>query len=191
MTIICLVRHGETDWNAQGMIQGKTDIPLNQKGIKQAKECGVFLKIDSWDVIVTSPLSRARQTAEIISSFIDKPIIEMVEFIERDYGEAEGMTAEERMTTFPDKKYPNQEDRTSLIKRIMNGLEQIKQKWEGKQVIVVAHGAVINAILAELSNDEIGSGITRLRNACLNHIKHVDDKWHVVDYNIVTHLTEK
>lgn len=116
MTTICLVRHGETDWNALGMIQGKTDIPLNQKGIKQAKECGVFLKSDTWDVIVTSPLTRAKQTAEIISSIIDKPSIEMADFIERDYGDAEGMTAEERMKTFPDKKYPNQEERSSLQK---------------------------------------------------------------------------
>lgn len=73
----------------------------------------------------------------------------------------------------------------------MNGLEQIKQKWEGKRVIVVAHGAVINAILAELSNEEIGSSITRLRNACLNHIEHADDAWNVVDFNIVSHLTEE
>lgn len=99
MTRICLVRHGETDWNALGMLQGKTDIPLNQKGINQAKECGEFLKSATWDVVVTSPLTRAKQTAEIVRRFIDKPLIELVEFIERDYGDAEGRTVEERTTT--------------------------------------------------------------------------------------------
>ncbi|RTR34005.1 histidine phosphatase family protein [Robertmurraya yapensis] len=190
MTRICLVRHGETDWNALGMLQGKTDIPLNHKGINQAKECGEFLKSATWDVVVTSPLTRAKQTAEIVSSFIDKPLIEMAEFIERDYGDAEGMTVEERMTTYPNKNYPNQEDRLSLTKRIMKGLEQIRQKWEGKSVIVVAHGAVINAILGELSNGEIGSDKTRLRNACLNNIEHVDDVWNIKDFNLVAHLTK-
>lgn len=190
MTRICLVRHGETDWNALGMLQGKTDIPLNQKGINQAKECGGFLKSATWDVVVTSPLARAKQTAEIVSSFIDKPLIEMAEFIERDYGDAEGMTVEERMTTFPNKNYPNQEDKLSLTKRIMKGLEQIRLNWEGKSVIVVAHGAVINTILAELSNGEIGSEKIRLRNACLNNIEHVDDVWNIKDFNLVAHLTE-
>lgn len=72
----------------------------------------------------------------------------------------------------------------------MKGLEQIRQKWEGKRVIVVAHGAVINAILAELSNGEIGSDRTRLRNACLTNIEHVDDVWNIQDFNLVSHLTE-
>lgn len=56
MTSICLIRHGETDWNALGKLQGRTDIYLNSKGILQAKECSQFLKASQWHVIITSPL---------------------------------------------------------------------------------------------------------------------------------------
>lgn len=62
MTKICLVRHGETEWNALGILQGKTDIPLYNKGINQARECGEFLKSGNWNVVVTCPLMRAKQT---------------------------------------------------------------------------------------------------------------------------------
>lgn len=97
ITTICLVRHGETDWNACGRLQGKTDIPLNDKGRTQANQCGMYLAKSDWDVIISSPLKRAVETAEIISSYIVQPtILTMVEFIERDYGDAEGMTFTEK-----------------------------------------------------------------------------------------------
>ena len=111
MTAICLIRHGETDWNALGKLQGRTDIPLNETGKKQAKETGAFLKGSDWDVIITSPLRRAKETAEIINQYLGLEIIEMEDFIERNYGDAEGMPFEERMRLYPDKEYPNQEHR--------------------------------------------------------------------------------
>lgn len=84
ITTICLVRHGQTDWNALGKLQGQTDIPLNELGKIQARQCGEFLsKEASWDVIISSPLKRARETADIISQYIEVPVIEKMEFIER------------------------------------------------------------------------------------------------------------
>ena len=58
---VCLVRHGETDWNLRGRLQGQEDIELNETGIYQATRCGLYLARESWDVILTSPLSRARK----------------------------------------------------------------------------------------------------------------------------------
>ena len=67
MTKLCLVRHGETDWNSLGILQGRKDIPLNDTGILQAEECRELLKSTNWDVFITSPLKRTMETAEIIN----------------------------------------------------------------------------------------------------------------------------
>ncbi|MFD6442842.1 histidine phosphatase family protein, partial [Peribacillus sp. NPDC060186] len=140
ITTICLVRHGQTDWNALGKLQGQTDIPLNELGKIQAQKCGKFLSKADWDVIITSPLKRAKETAEIISSYIEGPVIEKLEFIEKNFGAAEGMTADERESAFSDKVYPNQESQESLRDRLVNGLQEIQQEYPEKKVILVAHG---------------------------------------------------
>jgi uncharacterized phosphatase len=95
-------------------LQGRSDIPLNSNGTLQAEQCRQFLKNSQWDLIITSPLKRAKQTAEIINKDLNVPLIEMEEFLERNYGDAEGMTINERLSAFPTKNYPNQEQRDSL-----------------------------------------------------------------------------
>lgn len=190
ITTICLVRHGETDWNALGKLQGRTDIQLNETGIIQAEECSEFLKSFKWDVIITSPLKRAKQTAEIINKNLNVPLIEMKEFLERDYGDAEGMVLEERISAFPDKSYPNQEDRLTLNNRIMTGIQEINQRYEENKILLIAHGAVINAILAVLSNGMIGSGKTKLINACISNIYFHQDRWSIKDFNQISHLSK-
>lgn len=189
MTTVCLVRHGETDWNVIGKLQGTTDIPLNEVGIGQAEECADHLAQSEWDLIITSPLLRAKGTAEIINKKLQIPLIEMTAFVERSFGDAEGMTAKERIAQFPDNQYPNQENRELFIKRLITGMEDIKQTHTNKKILLVAHGAVINAILAVLSNGKIGSGITILHNACLTTISSHDSNWGIVNYNEVSHLS--
>jgi uncharacterized phosphatase len=190
VTYLCLVRHGETDWNSLGKLQGRADIPLNNIGILQADECREVLKSSKWDVIITSPLKRAKETAEIINKELKSPIIEMVDFIERYYGNAEGMTVKERLTAFPNRNYLNQEDRKILTKRVLDGIEKINQLYRGKKVLLVAHGAVINTILAQFSNGEIGSGKTKLVNACISNIEFIKEEWKIKDYNQIGHLSQ-
>lgn len=185
---ICLVRHGETDWNKLGKLQGHTDIRLNSKGIIQANACADYLRESSYELIITSPLKRAKQTAQIISERNHIPIIEMSQFIERSYGDAEGLTQEERITKYPDLKYPNQESREFLLERVMLGLQKIQSEQDVKKLILVAHGAVINTILAVISNNEIGSGKTVLANACISTIRFAEGNWHILNYNQVNHL---
>jgi uncharacterized phosphatase len=190
ITTICLVRHGETEWNLIGKLQGRTDIPLNPTGIKQAEECSMFLSDFNWDVIIASPLKRAKQTAEIINIKLRLPIFEKEEFLERAYGDAEGMDMEERLNRFPDGIIPNQEDMHSLKQRVMEGINNINEKFPNKKVLLVAHGAVINSILATLSDGKIGSGKTKLINACISNIHFFENKWKIKDYNQVTHLLQ-
>lgn len=190
MTTVCLVRHGETDWNAQGKIQGTADIPLNKAGARQAAQCGAYLAAADWDLIITSPLQRARRTAEIINETLGLPLIEMEQFAEKHFGDAEGMTYEERALTFPNRFYPNQEDNELFAERLAAGLKIINDRFPEQRVLLVSHGGVINAILGELSNGEIGSGKTRLLNACLSHIHFDKHNWIIQNYNQVSHLEE-
>ena len=185
---ICLVRHGETDWNKIGKLQGHTDIELNKRGILQANVCADYLSNTPFDLIITSPLKRAKQTAEIIAEKKCLPLIEMQQFIERNYGDAEGMTEEARLKKFPDLQYTNQESKEDLRTRVMNGLRQIQKEHKESNIILVAHGAVINSILAILSNNEIGSGKTKLANACLSTIYYEQGIWKIKNYNQVEHL---
>lgn len=92
---ILLTRHGQTDWNVAGKIQGCTDIELNQTGIEQAKIAREKLLNYDIDIIITSPLKRAKRTAEIINEGRNIPLTESKGIIERNFGEFEGKTAKE------------------------------------------------------------------------------------------------
>jgi len=150
----------------------------------------MFLLKFNWDVLITSPLNRAKQTAEIINYKLKLPIYEMEEFLERGFGDAEGMDMEERISKFPDGIIPNQEDRETLKRRVMDGIKNINEKFPNKKVLLVAHGGVINSILAILSGGEIGSGKTKLMNACISNIHFIEKEWKIKDYNQVTHLSQ-
>ncbi|MEI3613746.1 histidine phosphatase family protein [Pseudogracilibacillus sp. SO30301A] len=188
MTTICIIRHGETDWNREGRMQGIADIPMNPTGKEQAEKCATFLAQSNWDVIISSPLTRAKETSLIINKKLQLPIIEMAAFKERDYGDAEGMTREEREAMFPDREFPNQESRESLTTRVMGGIQKLHDTYPGGKVLLVAHGGVINAILATISNGDIGSGKTSLSHACISNIYYDQDKWMIKNYNQITHL---
>ncbi|MCL6572738.1 MAG: histidine phosphatase family protein [Bacillus sp. (in: Bacteria)] len=189
MTTICLIRHGETDWNAIGRMQGRRDIPLNSTGILQAEECGQYLKSSLWDLIITSPLKRARLTAEIINRTLNVPLVVMDELKEKSFGDAEGMTFQERKTAFPDNNFPNQEDGLELTKRVMGGLDSINQKYGDSRLLLVAHGAVIHSILTFVSNGEFGLGNINLKNACFNDIHFHQEQWKIKTVNQVAHLS--
>jgi uncharacterized phosphatase len=70
ITTICIIRHGETDWNSSGRLQGREDIELNDLGRRQAIQTSGYFETESWDVIVSSPLKRAYETAQIIASLL-------------------------------------------------------------------------------------------------------------------------
>ncbi|WP_307337511.1 histidine phosphatase family protein [Metabacillus malikii] len=188
MSTISIVRHGETDWNIIGKLQGQTDIPLNQHGMEQAMYCGNFLKTEKWDVIITSPLKRAKQTAEIINKCLNLPIVEMEEFVERGFGIAEGMEQEERLERFPTGIIPDQEEMNSFENRVVTGIEKVRQRYFQQKIVLIAHGAVINALLANLSNGEIGTGKTEIVNASISNIQYNETGWKIKEYNIISHL---
>jgi uncharacterized phosphatase len=178
-----MVRHGETEWNAQGRLQGREDIELNDEGRRQAGKIAEYLSRTHWDAVVSSPLKRAYETAQIIASRLSIGDIGVEEQItERDYGEASGLWPEDRRNRFPD-GIPGQEDFEILRQRAMAGLKKIVNCHLGKRIIVISHGALTNSILYTLSEGEFGSFKTRLKNGCINQITVKKDRWTVDFYN--------
>jgi uncharacterized phosphatase len=181
---ICLVRHGETDWNKQHKYQGRTDIPLNDTGRSQIEKTAKYLKRFNWDEIITSPLLRAKQSAEIIAKEIKiEKIHEEEGFVEIDTGEISGMTVEEGKIAFPDGKINGMESFESLQKRVVGSLTECGRIYAGKDIIIISHGAAINSVLAYVSNNQIGSGKTILKNACINLPEHDGKEFEIIYYN--------
>lgn len=185
-THLGLLRHGQTDWNINFLLQGVTDIPMNQTGIEQVKLAAQAIRAEDWDVVLTSPLSRARQTAEIIASQHGyTEIIEQELLIERSFGEAEGLSHEQWRAKYSNLDViPGGESRTQLAERSMLLLETISQELAGKRVLAISHGALIRALIAIASNNELPRAGERLGNASLNVVKHIDNSWQVVNYSL-------
>ncbi len=189
VTEICIVRHGETDWNTQKIFQGREDIELNKKGEEQAYLVAEYLNKSQWDVIVSSPLKRAFCTAKIIGESVGiDEIIALDAFIERDFGKGSGMTLEQQQQNFPDGVIPEKESDEALAERAKKGLEYIVKKYEGKRIILVSHGALINSILKTVSENSIIIGETFIKNTCINLIKYEKGNWEIELYNSVDYL---
>ena len=144
---ILLVRHGQTEWNAQKKVMGRYDEPLNKEGLKQAEETRSSLLNTDIDLIICSPLLRAKQTAEIINKDRNIPIIYDDRIIERDFGELEGMKTEDFdfhgfWNYYKNEKYKRAENIQDFFKRINDFLEDISKKYADKKVLIVAHGGV-------------------------------------------------
>jgi len=181
---IYLIRHGETDWNVIGKLQGREDIPLNENGKMQAKICAQSLKNANCHAIITSPLQRAKQTAEIIANELSiETIYEEIGLVERDFGKASGLMPNERIVKFPDGKYDDMESWEDMRDRMMLALRKITEDFSGNDVIIVSHGSAINSVLAKISNYEIGSGKTTLKNTCINLIEYDGEKFDIIFFN--------
>lgn len=144
---ILLTRHGQTEWNVLKKVQGKVDIELNATGIKQAEETALKLKNTAIDIIISSPLKRARQTAEIINKETNLPIIIDERISERDFGEFEGMSAMDfDFNAFwsykQNNKYNKAENIRVFFKRVYDFLDDIKEKYKGKKILIVSHGGI-------------------------------------------------
>jgi len=173
MTLIYLVRHGETDWNLARRIQGSTDIPLNDTGRAQAVATGRLLARRRWDLIVASPLGRARETAEIIAQETGLEAPTLIEAImERQYGDAEGLdytTIEQRYPN--DAPVPGRETREEVAARVLPAIMELAESHPDQSIIVVSHGGVIRTILTLVDPDNAHGTI---RNGSVHSFRHTD-----------------
>lgn len=157
---IYFVRHGETDWNVQGRMQGHTDIPLNAIGEVQAHELREKFQDVRFDAVFSSDLQRARRTAEIILLDCNLVIQTTKALRERSYGEFEGRTKEETQViinnllsklTDEEKKsaklFPEQENDEEVASRVVTFLREIAIVNSGKNILFVSHGGVVRELL--------------------------------------------
>lgn len=144
---LLLTRHGQTDWNVAKRIQGITDVELNDTGMEQAKIAREKLLKEKIDVILCSPLKRARKTAEIIAEGREIPIIVEQELRERYFGKYEGKTKEDfdfnAVWNYKlNKQYEDIERIGDLFERVEDLIEKVKKEYENKTVLMVTHGGV-------------------------------------------------
>ncbi|EPR75639.1 putative broad substrate specificity phosphatase [Leifsonia rubra CMS 76R] len=179
---IYLVRHGETDWNRERRVQGSTDIPLNETGREQAANTDRLLARRHWDGIFTSPLSRARQTAEIIAAEVGLSApIAVPALVERNYGEAEGRTGTELDALYPGNiNVPGRESRDSVVTRVVPALVELAEAHHGEFIIVVVHGGVIASVLAAVSPERPRAPIV---NGSVHSFRHDDGALQLINFD--------
>lgn len=178
-TTICLIRHGETNWNKDHLIQGRLNNPLNEEGIKQAHNVSNILKDhDShFDIIISSPLDRAYLTAQIIKETLNikRDIIIMDEVIERDFGDAEGQTIGKEIY---DKILRNDvlglELSHNLQERANKAIKYIEEKYRGKRIIVATHSHFIKGLFTTLDPKYTFTYV--FKNTSLNYVEIEDGK---------------
>ena len=152
---LILVRHGQTEMNAQKLYFGKLDPPLNDLGISQAYQAKEKLLDIDYDIIYSSPLERAKQTAEICN-YLDKDINYNSKLEEINFGIFEGLTFKEISEKFPDEikkmeenwkdyNYITGESPKEMFQRVISFLETLDYS---KNNLIVAHWGIINCIIS-------------------------------------------
>ena len=144
---LLVTRHGQTDWNVQKKVMGRCDEPLNEKGLEQAEETRKKLLDENIDLIICSPLKRAKQTAEVINKDRNIKIIYDDRLIERDFGEFEGMETKDfdfhgYWNYYKNDYYESAENIQEFFKRVYSFLDDIINKYKDKNILVVAHGGI-------------------------------------------------
>ena len=142
MTTLLLVRHGETDWNADGRLQGHTDRPLSDFGRRQADELAGELAGEGLEAIYSSDLVRARETAEIVGERLGLGVALDPDLREKDWGNWEGLTAVER-----DRVEFVGEPTEAHLERALRALRRIAERHPGDgTVLVVTHGGSMRRV---------------------------------------------
>ena len=178
MTTLTLIRHGETDWNRAGRIQGTSDIPLNDTGRRQARDTAAILQ-DRMDpalpvAVASSDLVRVRETAEIIAEELGLPRPHLYpELRERAYGQAEGMTSADVDARWGSPRItdlPGAEPWAHVRRRAVRGVRRVARDLRSltapaaASVIVVSHGALIRELVRHISHGELPDPRTPLPN---------------------------
>jgi probable phosphoglycerate mutase len=144
MTELLLVRHGETDWNAAGRLQGHTDRPLSDYGREQARRLADELAGEEIDAIYASDLARARETAEIVGERLRLPVGLDRDLREKDWGTWEGLTSTERLDVELVGESTEEHQR-----RMFAALGLIAAKHPHGRVLVVTHGGSMRRVQTE------------------------------------------
>lgn len=200
MTRFLLIRHGETEWNLASRVQGHSDSPLTGVGISQAQALARRLAAESFDVLVSSDLSRAFRTAGIIAQRSGHAVIADARLRERNFGLGEGLTYGEIdheypeafsrvRTTDPDYVIPGGESRRQFYVRVKEAFESLAGAHDGRRVAVVAHGGVLASLYRLMHGIAISAPHPiPIPNAALNAVRFEAGVWTVERWGDTAHL---
>jgi probable phosphoglycerate mutase len=200
VTRICLVRHGETEWNAEGRVQGQTDIPLNTVGLAQARAAADALAQHDFSAVYSSDLMRVRQTAEPSVRRLALPLQLDEALRERHYGVFERLLYTEVRSRFPehyarfrakdpDFAFETGESLHTFYERSIASVRRVAERHHGEQVLIFTHGGVLEMVYRHAN--ALGHAAPRefgIPNAGINWIEISASSWSVQTWADIAHL---
>lgn len=200
MTSIYLVRHGQTAWNKEEIFRGRTDVPLDETGLKQAELAGKYFKGMEIYAIYTSPLSRALQTAQEIAQFYNLKVQPLPGIIDMSFGKWEGRPHQEIREN--DKeiyrqwveephlvRLPGGEGLDDVRVRAMAAMEEVIRNHPGKTLVLVSHRVVCKVLIcAILGLDNSHFWQITQDTTAINLIQHRNGKYILSLMNETCHL---
>lgn len=190
---IILIRHGQTNYNAKRLIQGRVDEPLNNIGKRQARTAGDVLKTLDFniDALISSPLSRALETGVIVGKklkFKDNIILDY-NFIERNFGKYELTTIEDNFPRIVQDEFNEEgyEDNAAIFKRISEGILNLDKTYQGKTVLIAAHAHVIRSFYILMDPNKYNFTNFFLGNGSIHIFEYKNDQLSLLE----THLNEE
>jgi probable phosphoglycerate mutase len=199
---LCLARHGETDWNAAGRIQGQLDIPLNARGQRQAAALAAALAGQSFDAVYSSDLGRAQQTARVLAAAHGLAVHTLADWRERHHGRMQGNTYDELKLSWPhgyqrlrarDPEFDvaGGESLQGLALRVAGALERLRARHAHGTVALVTHGGTLDAVYRLVSGQPLHEPRrVPIRNCSIHWLRHDGERWSIVAWGGDGHLVE-
>lgn len=200
MTRVFLVRHGQTEWNAQLIFRGRKDIPLNERGRREARAIAEALKQCSIDGVYTSPLSRAVETARPIATVFKLEVEIVQELTDISYGAWEGLAHQEVKKRYPDQydqwenspdlvTFPRGETLDAVKQRSFGAFRDIVNKNANKSIAIISHRVVNKVLLcAVLGLTSAHFWQIRQDTGCVNIVECSPDRFVLSVLNDTCHL---
>ena len=173
MAWLLLARHGETEWNREGRWQGHADVALNDRGREQARELAHWMRDEPIDVIYSSDLKRAHETALIIAEQKRLPVTTDAGLREIDVGRWSGLTPDEIARCFPDMATHDGETNAQHLERVIAAFHRIAGAHRGQRMLIVSHGKTLRVIRRHAA----GRPVSLLGNCETARMRYVDDKF--------------
>lgn len=198
---IYITRHGETQWNKKGLMQGWKNSDLTEKGIENAKRLGERLKDINFDVIYCSPLDRAIDTAKYINGESNTRIVIVESLKEMGFGSWEGME-HNKIKELHYEQYTSFYERPHLYKSQENGesfeglLMRVKKAWDeileagGNNILIVTHAVVLKTIYTIIKNLELKDlwNLPYIKDTCLTIVEVIENKVEIILEADTSHL---
>jgi probable phosphoglycerate mutase len=199
-TRLCIVRHGETDWNAERRLQGQVDIGLNATGRLQAQAMRARLQALHFAAAYSSDLARAWHTAEIALAGADLAVSPAPTFRERDYGRYQGLTAADAARDHPAMHAAHQardihydygtgESLVAFAARVKAAMQALAERHVGEQTLIFTHGGVLDIIYRLANHRDLDSPRDfAIPNAALNWLAYAGGEWRILAWADQSHL---